>query len=206
MSRVHLQRRNDYTDGGDFFPTPPEFTRVLLRWMPELLNSVVWECACGDGSMSRVLAHVARQVLSTDKYDHGWGRSGVDFLRVPTQRDAEFIVTNPPFKMASGFIQSALYRLGEGDIKGVAMLLPVHIFGSASRYKDVWTKYPRPCRIVIICDRMKNLNPGGSSSSNFNHMWMVWGVEPRNGDTRIQFDLAYGPEFRGYQTLKGDNQ
>ena len=40
-------------DGPDFFPTPPWATFALAD--NEDFNGDIWECACGDGAMSRVL-------------------------------------------------------------------------------------------------------------------------------------------------------
>ena len=40
-------------DGPDFFPTPAWATHALLE--NEHFEGEVWECACGDGAMSRVL-------------------------------------------------------------------------------------------------------------------------------------------------------
>ena len=40
-------------DGPDFFPTPAWATHALLENEP--FEGEVWECACGDGAMSRVL-------------------------------------------------------------------------------------------------------------------------------------------------------
>ena len=37
----------------DFYPTPFEATQSLLD--RQKFNGEIWECACGDGSMSKVL-------------------------------------------------------------------------------------------------------------------------------------------------------
>ena len=48
-------------DGPDFFPTPAWATHALLE--NEHFEGEVWECACGDGAMSRVLESRALPVI-----------------------------------------------------------------------------------------------------------------------------------------------
>src|SRR5450759_508794 len=94
----------------DLYESPPEAVRALLK--AEDLPAVIWEPACGPGSIVRVLRASGRQVYATDRVDyetrdqdcHGW-----DFLserQVPLGTQA--IVTNPPFKNASEFVTHAL--------------------------------------------------------------------------------------------------
>ena len=65
-------------DGPDFFPTPRRATFALIE--NEKFNGEIWECACGDGTMSRVLKEAGQPVRSTDLYDRGFDEAGVDFL------------------------------------------------------------------------------------------------------------------------------
>ena len=46
-------------DGPDFFPTPPWATYALID--NEKFSGDIWESACGDGAMSRVLAETGLQ-------------------------------------------------------------------------------------------------------------------------------------------------
>jgi hypothetical protein len=85
-------------DGPDFFPTPRWATFALIE--NEKFNGEIWECACGDGTMSRVLEETGQPVRSTDLYDRGFGEAGVDFLM--SQSGADNIVTNPPYNCAEG--------------------------------------------------------------------------------------------------------
>jgi hypothetical protein len=71
-------KRSADLNGPDFFPTPKWATFALIE--NETFNGDIWECACGDGAMSRVLAETRQPVRSTDLYDRGYGTSGVDFL------------------------------------------------------------------------------------------------------------------------------
>jgi hypothetical protein len=77
----------------EFYPTPPEATRALLS--VESFEGTVWEPACGDGAISKVLMAAGYQVVSTDLIDRGFGQGGCDFLK-STEPLARNIITNPP--------------------------------------------------------------------------------------------------------------
>jgi len=55
----------------EFYPTPPEATRALLS--VETFEGSIWEPACGDGAISKVLTEAGYQVVSTDLIDRGYG-------------------------------------------------------------------------------------------------------------------------------------
>ena len=76
-------------DGPDFFPTPRWATFALID--NEKFSGEIWECACGDGTMSKVLKETGCAVLSSDLYDRGYGEVGLDFLT--STRYADNIVT-----------------------------------------------------------------------------------------------------------------
>ncbi len=77
----------------EFYPTPPEATRALLS--VEQFDGPIWEPACGDGRIAKVLTDHGHAVVSTDLNGYGFGEAGVDFLR-QTEARAKHIVTNPP--------------------------------------------------------------------------------------------------------------
>lgn len=89
----------------DFYPTPPAGTRALLA--VERFDGPIWEPACGEGDMARVLESAGYTVISTDLINRGYGESRVDFL-MQWQARAPNIVTNPPFKHAEAFVRKAL--------------------------------------------------------------------------------------------------
>jgi len=105
----------------DFYATPPEATRALLS--VEQFDGSVWEPACGNGAISKVLDEAGHAVVSTDLIDRGYGSPGVDFLRETAPR-ARHIVTNPPYGsgLADRFIGKAL-TLTRQTGGTVAMLL-----------------------------------------------------------------------------------
>ena len=78
----------------DFYPTPPEAVRALLS--VETFEGSIWEPACGDGAISKVLLAAGYNVVSTDLIDRGYGIGGRDFLKSDRPL-AKHIITNPPY-------------------------------------------------------------------------------------------------------------
>ena len=78
----------------DFYPTPEKATQSLLNL--QKFEGNIWECACGDGAMSKVMIKNGYDVYSSDLIDRGYGETGIDFLK--TNKVFDNIVTNPPFK------------------------------------------------------------------------------------------------------------
>jgi len=60
----------------DFYPTPRRGTESLLS--VESFVGNIWECACGDGMMSKVLEE-QYTVISTDIEPRGYGQA-MDFF------------------------------------------------------------------------------------------------------------------------------
>ena len=87
-------------EGPDFFPTPAWATYALID--NEKFSGEIWESACGNGAMSRVLDKTGCIVTSPDLYERGFGETGVDFLTAKRQSDN--IITNPPYNSAEGFV------------------------------------------------------------------------------------------------------
>ena len=88
----------------DFYPTPETATEALLK--KQKFEGNIWECACGDGAISKVLLKHGYKVYSSDLIDRGYGSTGKDFLN--SDLKADNIVTNPPFNLAG--IPLSLHR------------------------------------------------------------------------------------------------
>lgn len=129
----------------DWYPTPPDATKDLLR--VESFAPVIWEPACGDGAISKVLAD-KYDVISTDLNDYKFGTPSVDFL-METTAMASQIVTNPPYKLANEFILKAI-DLG---IEKHAYLLRTAFLEGQSRYKNLYAQNP-PKNIWVFSRRL----------------------------------------------------
>ena len=90
----------------DYYATDPKAIDALDKLLP--LNGLhIWECACGEGHLSKRMKELGAKVVSTDLYDRNYGTPGVDFLK-QTRLLAPIIVTNPPYKYAQEFVEKSL--------------------------------------------------------------------------------------------------
>jgi len=64
----------------DFYPTPPDVTHALMQFL-NLPRSKIWECACGEGHMAKVIEEYGHKVIATDIRHTGYGIGGRDFLQ-----------------------------------------------------------------------------------------------------------------------------
>ena len=148
-------------DPFDFYPTPPEFTEVLLREVN--LPNRIWEPACGDGAMVDVLRKHGHHVEATDI------QGGIDFLMADAIWPCFAVVTNPPFKLFDEFAIHAYNLATEVS----ALLVGIHRLGGAQRLNNLWRVIP-PSLVIVIPERMKV----NGKSSAFNHVWVVWDKRP----------------------------
>lgn len=88
----------------DFYATPEVATEALMK--VEKFNGKIWECACGDGRMSKILEKY-NQTISSDLYDRGYGTPNIDFLKIKN-KIYDNIITNPPFEFFQDFAENAL--------------------------------------------------------------------------------------------------
>jgi len=131
-------KRSADLDGVDFYPTPAWATYALID--NERFEGDIWECACGDGSMTEVLGQTGRRVISSDLYDRGFGERGHDFLT--SNRRAANIITNPPFHSAEGFVAQC-HNLADTKF---ALLLRLAFLEGANRTRTIFHKHPpRAC-------------------------------------------------------------
>lgn len=119
----------------DFYPTPAWTTEALLQ--REKFIGEIWEPACGDGAISKLL-EPHYNVISSDLIDRGYG-DVLDFLTA--ERLTDNIITNPPFSLCSKFIEKAK----ASSWGKIAMFLKTTALEGNGRYK-MWidTDYPLP--------------------------------------------------------------
>lgn len=170
LSIVGSSRANGERQIRDFYPTPPEATQALLD--RERFNQDVWECACGDGAISRILQQNGYTVYSTDIHDYGYQEHILDFLKADEELARWSIVTNPPFKYALEFVEKAK-RITVGKI---AMFLKTVFLESAKRYQMFQdADFPLKCmyqfskRVPIYKNGIIMKNSGLVA-----YAWFVW--------------------------------
>ena len=131
----------------DFYATEPKAIDVLCGI--EKFEGQIWECACGEGHMSKQLQKHGYDVISSDLIDRGFGVGNIDFLKCDELFDGN-IITNPPYKFAKEFIEKALDIIPDG--KKVAMFLKIQFLESKAR-KEMFKKHP-PKTVYVSSSRL----------------------------------------------------
>lgn len=176
--RHALKARKD-----DLYETPPEAVRALLA--AEDLPGVIWEPACGPGSIVRELRASGRQVYATDLVDYDspdQDAAGWDFLmeqQLPIGVQA--IVTNPPFKNAVKFIEHGLNLCPK-----VIMLLRLSFLEGSGRGNIL--DGGKLARVLVFIERLPMMHRDGwngpKSTNTMAFAWYVFDAEHR-GPTHL---------------------
>lgn len=191
----------------EFYPTPSEAVRALLS--VETFDGAsgarfqhdIWEPACGEGAISKVLLDAGHRVVSTDLVDYGFAAGGRDFLREPRPL-AKHIVTNPPygFGLADAFIEKALAFSRETGGK-VVMLL--NLASLCHRTRTAWWKANPPARLYaiddVVCWPEHRYGPAPAHFVKHRYVWAVW--EPGHSGPS-QFWWLSAAEFRSAPMTK----
>ena len=155
----------------DYYATDPKAVRMLLD--VEKFNPYIWECACGQGHISKELERAGYKVWSTDLINRGYG-AVKDFFKFNTQtRDHLDIITNPPYKNAQEFVMHALDIVQNGC--KVAMFLKIQFLEGKARH-ELFKKYP-PKKVWVFSSRVncaKNGNFEEYQSSAVCYAWFIW--------------------------------
>lgn len=147
----------------DYYPTPPEATQALLS--VEKFYGEIWEPACGDGAICRVLEATGHTIKATDLIDRGYGETPHDFLTSPYT--AVNIVTNPPFKLAEQFVRLSLER----TTGKVAMLCKLQFLEGAKR-KQMFENIP--FKKVWVFSKRLSLTRNGEKMENSGMIAFAW--------------------------------
>jgi hypothetical protein len=174
-STAVMAQRKEPHDSLDYFPTPPWATRALCNnILPMFTNqqsATCWEPACGDGHMARPLAETFRDVYASDVHDYGFGQVH-DFLMpgAPLHRP-DWIVTNPPFRLAAQFIVRSL----EVAVQGVAVLVRSAFLEGIERHKTLFKPHP-PAMMAQFTERVPmvkgRLDKKAATATAY--CWLVW--------------------------------
>ena len=156
----------------DFYATDPRAASLLLD--VEEFSGKIWECACGQGDLSKVFERAGHDVISTDLVYRGYGcKVPVDFLSYEGGSFDGDIITNPPYKYASEFVEKALNTVSDGH--KVAMFLKL-LFLEGKARKELFKKYP-PKTVYVMSSRMRCAKDGDFDkyrSSAVAYAWYVW--------------------------------
>ena len=179
-SHAVMAQRVEAADSLDDFPTPPWATRALLEHVVSkrsgLKHLSCLEPACGAGHMAKVLLEYFGTVYASDVHDYGYGavadfvaKSKKQLSAVPPAVD--WIVTNPPFRLAEDFLEVALLRARVG----VALLTRTVFIESVGRYERIFKHNP-PTRFAQFTERVPmvkgRLDKKASTATGYG--WLVW--------------------------------
>ena len=179
-SHAVMQQRHEAHDSLDDFPTPPWATRALMEhvllkcWFRKpIREQTCWEPAANRGYMVRPLSEYFAKVTGTDVHDYGAGFEQNDFLMTRAGCDQplpDWIITNPPFRLAAQFASHALTQSSN-----VALLVRSAFLEGADRYKTLFRPDP-PAFVAQFVERVPMVkgrhDPDASTATSY--AWVVW--------------------------------
>lgn len=174
-SHAVMAQRTEASDSLDDFPTPPWATRAFVEHVlgghTNLRNLSVLEPACGRGDMAKALGEYFGKVEASDIEDYGYGKV-VNFItgKYPSG-SYDWVITNPPFKLAEDFIRLGL----EVARFGVAMLTRTVFIESIGRFERLFSQCP-PAVVAQYVERVPmvkgRLDQRASTATGY--CWLVW--------------------------------
>lgn len=155
-------------EANDYYATEPRVIEELFA--VEDFSDEIWECACGEGHLSKRMEELGKNVLSTDLVDRSYGVARVDFLSSYDGIGRD-IITNPPYKFAQEFCERAIELAGNK----VAMFLKL-TFLEGQKRKKFFAQHP-PKTIYVYSSRRKCALNGkfeDTGSSAAAYAWFIW--------------------------------
>jgi hypothetical protein len=141
------------------------------------------EPACGAGHMAKVLKEYFGEVRCSDAYHYGYGAVR-DYLDAPFEANAvDWVITNPPFRLAEDFVQRSLMVAR----RGVAILARTVFIESVGRYRTIFetntsTKFAQYTeRVPMVRGRLDR-----RASTATGYAWLIWEKAPA-GATRLMW-------------------
>lgn len=201
-STAVMQRRVEAHDSLDDFPTPPWSVRAMLDKVGVRKGVYsCWEPAANRGYLARGLRETFRSVYCSDVHDYGAGFDVHDFLQpyLPQPiHSIDWIITNPPFRLASQFID----RARKIASRGVAVIVRSAFLEGGERYRELFKATP-PTLILQHCERVPMVkgryDPMASSATAYS--WLIWNLAEPTLSSR--FDWI--PPCRRHFMREGDD-
>lgn len=172
----------------DYYATQPSSVEDLL--LKENVHGRVLEPCVGGGHIADVLKTVADRVDCTDLVDRGYdGTVVLDFLEQNVSPIYDWVITNPPYKLAQDFIEQSLRATKDGG--HVAMFLKIQ-FLEGNKRKLFFEETP-PKTVYVFSKRQNPLRNGEALdekgkpwSSTMCFAWFVW-EKGYSGKTTIEW-------------------
>ncbi|WP_334433144.1 SAM-dependent methyltransferase [Bradyrhizobium sp. AZCC 1610] len=148
--------------------------------------------------MSKVLGEYFHTVRASDAYDYQYGEL-LDFVTMSTNEESyDWIITNPPFRLAEEFVLRALSEAR----KGVAILARSVFLESVGRYDAIFRDIP-PTKFAQFSERVPMVRGrlDRKASTATGYAWLVW--EKERGSTQLP-RLMWIPPCRKRLERAGD--
>jgi hypothetical protein len=131
----------------------------------------VWEPAANRGFLAYGIAPYFKTIVLSDIHDYGLSSASVDYLSEPSRPVVDFIIINPPFRLAHAFISKAL---DEATV-GCAMLVRTSFLEGINRYERLWSRTP-PTFVAQFSERVPMVkgrcDPRASTATSY--CWVGW--------------------------------
>lgn len=147
----------------DLYETPEWATLAIAPYIGG--RGCIWEPAAGGGKMVNALRKTGAVVVATDI-----SVENMNFLECGST-DADAIVTNPPYVLATEFVEHAL-KLME-PVRGLVAMLLRTDFDHAKTRRHLFHDRPSFARKVVLTKRIVWFDRPGAAPS-FNHAWYLW--------------------------------
>lgn len=172
----------------DYYATDPQALVDFLNQFcldGERLDGIkVWEPACGEGNLSKILEKHTSYVKNSDIHYYG-DNEILDFLEYSGTWPGD-ILTNPPYKIGQKFIEKSLEVVEKGS--KVIMLLRSQFLESKKRYP--FFKKTKPKFVYIHSSRIRifknNDQEKYSGAQPLCYAWYVW-EKGYNGEPTIRW-------------------
>jgi len=157
----------------DYYATDPKAVTLLLD-LENFSDLPIWECACGQGHLSKIMEKKSLIVKSSDIINRGYGEV-YDFLSPDNKQWNGHIITNPPYKYAKEFVEKAISIVSEGC--KIAMFLKIQFLEGKSR-RFLFEQYP-PKTVYISSSRLNCAKNGDftqvlKQGSAVAYAWFIW--------------------------------
>ncbi|MCL2570659.1 MAG: NAD(P)-dependent oxidoreductase [Firmicutes bacterium] len=163
----------------DFYATDPKALEIFLDALNQdgiELPQIVWECAVGMGHLADVLKRHVRTIHVSDIVERGYEGTRIkDFLQETRYGFNGTILTNPPFKLATQFVEKGMEILKDGNM--LILFLKIQFLESKAR-RELFRKYP-PKFIYVNSERQHTAKDGNFTKYNTSigtlcFCWFVW--------------------------------
>ena len=172
-SHAVMSQRVEENNSLDDFPTPPWATRALIEHVIGVKGLNILTCrepACGRGYMAEVLKEYFGKVKSSDIESYGYSKA-IDFLADTSTSPVDWVITNPPFRLAEQFIQKGL----KTSKVGVAVLVRTVFLEGKGRYLRLFSCKP-PQVVAQFVERVPivkgRVDPKAKSATGY--AWLLW--------------------------------